>query len=124
MPVLRISATLLSLHRAGHGGRHGFHGTRIDRLGHDAVLAQLLIGDERGQRLGGGQTEIVRRIALAACGDVLRRTGAAHLPGVQRRAAGAVDAVACCGLADREQSLDVRLPPAVNAGAAVVVLGA
>ena len=77
-----------------------------------------------GQRLGGGQTEIIRRIAPAAGGDVLRRAGAAHLPGVQRRAARAVDAVAGSDLAHSKQPLDVGLPPAVDANTAVVMLGA
>ena len=60
----------------------------------------------------------------AAGGNVLCRAGAAHLPGVQRRAARAVDAVAGSGFTNSKQAFHVGLPPAVDANAAVVMLGA
>ena len=60
-----------------------------------------------------------------AVGDVLGGAEAADLAGVERRAAGPVDAVRAVDLADREQVLDVgRFPPEIARQPAVVVLGA
>ena len=77
-----------------------------------------------GQGCGCCRVKTGRRITPAAGGNVLCRAGAAHLPGVQRRAARAVDAVAGSGFTHGKQAFHVGLPPAVDANAAVVMLGA
>ena len=77
-----------------------------------------------GQGCGCCRVKTGRRIAPAAGGNVLCDAGAAHLPGVQRRAARAVDAVAGSGFTHGKQAFRVGLPPAVDANAAVVMLGA
>lgn len=64
------------------------------------------------------------RQASASAAISARDAGAAHLPGVQRRAARAVDAVAGSGFTHGKQTFHVGLPPAVDANAAVVMLGA
>ena len=77
-----------------------------------------------GQGSGGLCVKAGGGIALTAGGNVLCGAGAAHLPGVQRRSARAVDAVAGSGFTHGKQAFHVGLPPAVDANAAVVMLGA
>ena len=123
--LFAVGAYLRGVAYGGTAAAH-FLGGVLPQGAHVAGLgaAGICQRSHLGQRLGGGQTEIVRRITLAAGGNVLRRAGAAHLPGVQRRAAGAVDAVAGSGFTHGKQAFHFGLPPAVDADAAVVMLGA
>ena len=104
-------------------------GVRAHQLG---TAAQQVIGTVRGagSPAGGGVQQLERRGDYRDCGlfvhviadwrlgtarrDVLGGAGGADLAGVQRRPAGTVDAVGAGSLADREESLQVRLPPLVD----------
>ena len=71
--------------------------------------------------------ESLFRQAPARCGFaamILRRAGASHLARVQRRASGPVHAMAGTRFAHGKKPCYIRLPPAVDGEAAVIVLRA
>ena len=74
------------------------------------------------QRIPCSRIKALRQCTGAATADILRCAAAAHLPGVQRRAAGPAHAVRPGRLTRSEQALDIRLPPAVHRKPAVIVL--
>ena len=68
-------AQLSLLDSVGHSGSHNLDRARIKRLGHDEVFAKLLVGHERGERLGGRELHFFGDARRAGLEGALENTG-------------------------------------------------